>query len=171
MIELFLWLCCDKLNHRKIKVLFVHQKGVYPTNEKYCGSKSSNVNLKLNYLISVIKKTWPNMLILSFGAVINIVLNFMLIPLLGIEGAGIATLIGYVVSVVVCVGVLIKMRLMILSGRFIIVSCSTVIFIILWRLFFRENFVISTLLATIITIFFVLLYKKDLLSLISGGRK
>lgn len=111
------------------------------------------------------------MLILSFGAVINIVLNFMLIPLLGIEGAGIATLIGYVVSVVVCVGVLIKMRLMILSGRFIIVSCSTVIFIILWRLFFRENFVISTLLATIITIFFVLLYKKDLLSLISGGRK
>ena len=45
----------------------------------------------------VIKKTWPNMLILSSGVVINIVINYFLIPVLGIEGAAIATLLGYVV--------------------------------------------------------------------------
>ena len=43
----------------------------------------------------VIKKTWPNMLILSSGVVINILINYFLIPVLGIEGAAIATLLGY----------------------------------------------------------------------------
>ena len=38
----------------------------------------------------VVKKTWPSMLILTFGALVNIVLNFWLIPTLGIEGASIA---------------------------------------------------------------------------------
>ena len=54
----------------------------------------------------VIKKTWPNMLILSSGVVINILINYFLIPVLGIEGAAIATLLGYVVSDVICVVVL-----------------------------------------------------------------
>jgi O-antigen/teichoic acid export membrane protein len=119
----------------------------------------------------VIKKTWPNMLILSFGAIINIIFNLVFIPLLGVEGAGISTLIGYAVSDIICVIILCKMKLMIVSGRFLIVSASTIGYILIWRIFFRENFGVSTLLALVITIFFVSLYKKDLLSLIRGERK
>ena len=68
----------------------------------------------------VIKKTWPNMLILSSGVVINIVINYFLIPVLGIEGAAIATLLGYVVSDVICVVVLCKMKLMVINFKFVL---------------------------------------------------
>ena len=50
----------------------------------------------------VVKKTWPNLLILSSGAIINIIVNYFLIPVLGIEGASMATLLGYVVSDIIC---------------------------------------------------------------------
>ena len=60
----------------------------------------------------VIKKTWPNILILSTGAAVNILINLSLIPALGIEGASIATLLGYIVSDIACVIVLCNMKLM-----------------------------------------------------------
>lgn len=41
----------------------------------------------------IIKKTWPNIFILAGGAVVNIVLNIVLIPKIGIEGAAIASLV------------------------------------------------------------------------------
>ena len=59
----------------------------------------------------VIKKTWPNMLILSLGAVLNIVLNFALIPTIGIEGASIATFVGYFSSIVLMIIVLERYKL------------------------------------------------------------
>lgn len=40
----------------------------------------------------VVKKTWPNMFILSVGAIVNIIANYFQIPRIGIEGAAIATL-------------------------------------------------------------------------------
>jgi len=67
----------------------------------------------------VIKKTWPNVLILLLGALMNIFLNCLLIPILGIEGASIATLIGYLISDVVCAIVLCKMKLLVVEKRFI----------------------------------------------------
>ena len=70
----------------------------------------------------IIKKTWPNMLILFGGALINIVLNFVLIPELGIEGASIATLSGYIAVNIVCVFVLKKMELMVCNRYFSVFS-------------------------------------------------
>lgn len=63
----------------------------------------------------VIKKTWPNMLILSVSAGFNVLLNFKLIPIMGIEGAAIATLMGYLISVAICVIVLCRMKLMVID--------------------------------------------------------
>ncbi len=60
----------------------------------------------------VVKKTWPNLIILSSGALINIALNLVLIPNMGIEGASIATLTGYIVSVVLCIIVLLRFKLL-----------------------------------------------------------
>lgn len=110
----------------------------------------------------VIKKTWPNMLFLSVGAIINIVINFWLIPILGIEGASIATLVGYVISNIICVMVLIKMKLMVLSKRFVIAASTMVVFMIIWRILFSTNIALGTIGAVIVTFFYAMLYRREL---------
>lgn len=110
----------------------------------------------------VIKKTWPNMFILSFGAITNIMINFLLIPKLGIEGAAIATLIGYIVSNVICIVLLQRMKLMILSKRFFITVSIPIIYILVWRLMFWERSVINIILAIIVCALYSCLYKKDM---------
>lgn len=113
----------------------------------------------------VIKKTWPNMLILSAGVVINVIINLVLIPVLGIEGAAIATLMGYVVSDIVCIIVLHRMKLMVISGRFLAASGVAAVFLILWRLVFPANFPAGTIGAVAATLSLIGLYRKDSLKL------
>lgn len=110
----------------------------------------------------VIKKTWPTMLILSGGAVVNVLLNRILIPLLGVEGAAIATLAGYLISVMICCAVLCRMKLMVLTGRFVIASAVMMTFILLWR-FVLLHAVLGSLAASILCCgIFVLLYRRDI---------
>ena len=110
----------------------------------------------------IIKKTWPNMLILLTGAIINILINWTLIPILGIEGAAIATLIGYIVSDAICVIVLCRMKLMVVSGKFVVSAGLMIIFLSVWRLFFSKHTFVGTILAIIVTITYMYLYKEDL---------
>ena len=119
----------------------------------------------------VIKKTWPNMLILSVGAIMNIVINYTLIPVLGMEGAAIATLLGYVISDIISVLVLRKMELMILSGRFVIAVFIMACFVIAWRLLFSSDAIIGTVMALIATCFLAFLYRSDLNVLFSMLKK
>lgn len=122
----------------------------------------------------VVKKTWPNMLILSAGALVNVAINYFLIPVLGIEGASIATLFGYAVSDVVCVIVLCKMKLMIISKRFVFASVGMCAYFVFWRLFISSNILAGSAIAIIATAYFVFLYKNDLQSLLNNikiGRK
>lgn len=113
----------------------------------------------------VVKKTWPNMLILFSGAVVNIIINCFLIPLLGIEGAAIATLMGYVVSDIVGIIVLCKMRLMVISKRFILATVVMTGFMVLWRLLFSREILFGTFAALNVTIIMFLLYKREVLQL------
>ena len=106
----------------------------------------------------VIKKTWPNLFILSSGAIINIILNLILVPTIGIEGAAIATLVGYAISDVIVVIVLIKMKLMVISGRFIVSTIGMISFILLWRFVTIENILISCIMAVIYASILVSLY-------------
>lgn len=110
----------------------------------------------------VIKKTWPNMFILSAGAIINIVLNYTLIPVLGIEGASIATLFGYIVSDIMCVIVLCKMKLMSVNTKFLVAVVFMVIYMIVWRWMFSNKTLIGTIAAIAFSIIMILLYKDDL---------
>jgi O-antigen/teichoic acid export membrane protein len=119
----------------------------------------------------VIKKTWPNMLILLLGVVVNICLNYTLIPRIGIEGAAIATLMGYVVSDIIVVIVLCCMKLMVISRRFLGVTGLLVIYTIIWRCFWREDVLKSTLAAVLVSIIYVLAYRKDLLLLVKAKNK
>lgn len=114
----------------------------------------------------VIKKTWPNAIILSVGALANIVLNVMLIPKIGIEGAAIATLIGYVISIICCIIVLRKMKLVEISSKFFIATFVYSIYLILWRNVLIENEVLSAGIAIVCVCIFVVLYLKDISKLI-----
>lgn len=115
----------------------------------------------------IVKKTWPNIFILSSGAVINIIMNLWLIPILNIEGAAIATLIGYAISNAICIIVLKCMNLMEISKRFIFVVLSAITYILLWRLFLKDYILVSVLLALLIMAVYILVYKKDIMSLIA----
>lgn len=110
----------------------------------------------------VIKKTWPNMLILLLGAVTNVILNFILIPRVGIEGAAIATLFGYVVSDIVCIIILNKMKLFVISFRFLVICFYMTVFFILWRLYLLQMPILSSLLLCVFLIISYLFYRKDI---------
>ncbi|MGN0730493.1 MAG: polysaccharide biosynthesis C-terminal domain-containing protein [Treponema sp.] len=119
----------------------------------------------------VIKKTWPNMLILSSGAVLNVILNLILIPRFGIEGAAIATLAGYFVADVVCVIVLFRMKLIIISIRFILMTITAVAFILIWRIFFLEDYFMTLGMLGIFFIVLYLLYRQDIKKILQKGKK
>lgn len=114
----------------------------------------------------VVKKTWPNMLILSSGAILNIILNYTLIPILGIEGASIATLMGYIVSDIICVVVLLRMELMIISKRFVLASVLMLCFILVWRILFVDNIIVGMIGACVFSCLCVWLYRKDMKKLL-----
>lgn len=119
----------------------------------------------------VVKKTWPNMLILSGGAILNIVLNLTLIPKLGIEGASIATLSGYIVANIICLIVLCKMKLMLVSNRFLLLALFIIVYMILWRIFFVANIVIGTGLAVMLFITYLFMYRIEMKQLMNGLRR
>lgn len=113
----------------------------------------------------VIKRTWPNILILSGGAVINVILNFVLIPILGIEGAALATLVGYVVSDIVCVIVLWRIKLMVVTPRLIFSACTIAIFLIGWRLWFCTNTTVATIIVIFLMCVYLILYRDEIKNL------
>ena len=109
-----------------------------------------------------IKKTWPTMFILMGGAAFNVLLNYFLIPIMGIEGAAIATLIGYVSSVILCCLVLRRMKLIVLSAKFLI-SCGVMTaYILLWRFLFHNNTLVSFLLAVAASAMMCFFYRAEL---------
>lgn len=114
----------------------------------------------------VVKKTWPNMLILSGGAVANVLLNLILIPIIGIEGASIATVMGYILADIICVIVLCKMKLMVVSKRFLLLTLMTLAFFLLWRLLFADNFIVGFLMATLFAAAVLFLYRNDIKTLL-----
>lgn len=119
----------------------------------------------------VVKKTWPNLFILSVGAIANIAINYFLIPILGIEGASLATLMGYAISDVICVIVLCKMKLMVIEKKFIFATLAMASFFVLWRLFIPSNPVLGLGLTAVFCLYCFLLYINDIRKLLKIMRK
>lgn len=118
----------------------------------------------------VIKKTWPNIFILGTGAMFNIGLNFILIPRVGIEGAAVATLAGYGLSVIICLCVLQHMKLMKISGKFAACFGAFVLYAVLWRVALKEQAVWSLVLAVGVIVIYIICYRNDLKKLFRKGR-
>ena len=113
----------------------------------------------------VIKKTWPMLPMMFGGAAFNMALNLVLIPILGIEGASIATLAGYILTNVVCIFVLVKMKLIVLSGRFLVSTAVLAALFVMWRMLWPDNAVIGLAAAVAGSGVFVFLYREDLIKL------
>ncbi len=107
---------------------------------------------------AVVKKNWISPLVLALGAAVNLLLNRLLIPILGIEGASIATLFGYVSTIIVTIVVLLHMKLLIFPKRLIFSGSIITIYFIIWRMTFRENTLISVLCAIAFSALLLLMY-------------
>lgn len=115
----------------------------------------------------VIKKTWPSMVILLSGAILNVLINYLLIPVLGIEGAAIGTLVGYIVSDIIVSIVLTRMKLLVISTNFIKVTLIMFAFVILWKLFFSSNLIIGLIVALITIVLIYFIYRKEIKEILS----
>ena len=110
----------------------------------------------------VVKKTWPNVFILGAGAFINIIFNFVFIEKIGIEGAAIATFLGYSISVALCIIILQKMNLIKISKRFLIVTLIMLIYFMFWRLYLKEFQMLSFIFSCSVCIGYIIIYRKDI---------
>lgn len=110
----------------------------------------------------IIKKTWPNMFILMIGAIFNIIFCYYLIPIYGIEGAAIGTLGGYVVSDIVCIIVLYKMKLIKLTEKFYMASVLMFMYFIIWRVYLIDNsFIENSIYSIVFSIILIFLYQNE----------
>ncbi len=103
----------------------------------------------------VTKKTYLSPLVLSIGVVVNILLNLYLIPRIGIKGAALATVIGYVASLLVTIIVIKSKKLIILRKRiYINILTFSVLFIIYYYFFndYKITIIVSILYIIISTV-------------------
>lgn len=119
----------------------------------------------------VVKKTWPSAFILGIGAVFNVILNFLLIPKIGIEGAAIATLLGYVISNVINIIVLSRMKLFVLSKRFVLSFIITVVYICVWRFFFHDRILAGLICMVLAALCYTYLYRNELVMFLEKIKK
>ena len=118
---------------------------------------------------TIIKKTWPILLILSFGALCNIVCNWFGIQWIGMEGAAISTLVGYSISLIIAIGILVKIKLLNLSIRSALAFLVFLAFLLVWR-FSMFNFWILLGLGFVCILIYYLLYRKDIITFVRSLR-
>lgn len=110
----------------------------------------------------IMKKSWLSATILFSGAIFNVLVNLILIPKIGIVGASLATLLGYAVADCVCIAVLLKMKKIIISNRFLICVFFTTLFFIIWSTVINEQVLMSFLLSIVTSIILCIIYKEDI---------
>lgn len=120
----------------------------------------------------IIKKTWPSMILVFVGAMLNLFLNYFLIPILGMEGAAIATVIGYSVSTIMSVLVLKRMKLITLTYKFLTLTSLFLIYLIGWQFIYKEivglKILFGVLFISILVFSYFKEFKKIVLSLFSN---
>lgn len=116
----------------------------------------------------IIKKSYLVTGSLIVGAVLNIILNYLLIPILNIEGAAIATVIGYLISLIIAMVLAQKRRLFIFMRKF---NISFLFLIVLIGLSILKNIILLNLFSITYIALILLLYKNDFVALLKNIRK
>lgn len=123
---------------------------------------------------TIIKKTYLNTITLFIGALINIGLNLILIPTIGMEGASIATIIGYICSLVCSLLILSRKKLIVISKRFYLSTGIILVYFLVWRFCISEGLVAPILGALVTFVLYIVLYRQDIKNLIlmqKGGNQ
>ena len=120
--------------------------------------------------VIIIKKSYLSTLILSVGAVMNIILNYYLIKYFGIRGAAFSTLISYIVSVSLMGYICLKRQLLIINKRFYIISLMLFINILI-NFFSLDLLYVYGIIYILILILIIKFYYKDLKLLIDNFTK
>lgn len=110
--------------------------------------------------ILIIKKSYLSTLALSLGAILNILLNYILIKKYGIKGAALSTLLSYLLALIIMMKICCKYKLFILKRR-IIYSFILMILSILTMLYYKNGFE-KKILIIILVCSLCFLYIKDL---------
>ena len=109
----------------------------------------------------VIKKSYWSTITLSIGALANVIVNLILIPIMGVEGAAIATLIGYSLSVVVVCVITGRLKLHVTSKRFLLSSTVLIIYLVIVRVFFYNSIISQMFLSLICILTYIFIYKME----------
>ena len=120
---------------------------------------------------TIVKKTYMNLLALSAGAIINIILNYFMIRNIGIEGASIATITGYIVSNLICLFLLKRMQLININRNVLINTAIMCIYFLLWRFVFCERYIASLLSAAVVELLFAYMYRERLKMILNKLKK
>lgn len=118
----------------------------------------------------IIKRSYWSTITLSIGALANITLNAILIPIMGVEGAAIATLMGYTLSVIAVCIITSRFYLLKIPRRIIYASIIVLIYMVLVRMFFYESTISQVLLSVLCIIIYLYLYKKEIYLLYKKGK-
>lgn len=110
----------------------------------------------------VVKKTYPVPLMLMVSASINIVLNYLLIPILGIEGASIATMVSYLIAAVTSYSITLKNKLIAREDRILVSILLFLIYLILWRVFASNSIIAGITITIIFYSIFSIIYIKEI---------
>jgi len=110
----------------------------------------------------VIKKSYWSTITLSFGALANVLLNLLLIPFMGIEGAAVATLIGYSLSVVVVCFVTSRLKLHTTSKRMLVACVALIFYLVIARSLLYDSMTKQLILTLAATLVFLYMYRKEL---------
>lgn len=110
----------------------------------------------------VTRKSYWSPITLSIGALANVLLNWLLIPLMGVEGAAIATLIGYLLSVVIVCCITGRFKLHKTSKRFLRMSAIIIIYLVTTRVFLCESIISQMFLSLLCILIYFYMYKKEM---------
>lgn len=120
--------------------------------------------------VIIIKKSYLSTLILSAGAVVNIILNYYLIKFFGIKGAAFSTLMSYIVSASLMGYICLSKELLVVNKRFYIISLLLFINILI-NFFFQNLVYIYGFVYILILVLIIKFYYKDLKLLIDNFTK
>ena len=101
----------------------------------------------------------------------NIILNWVMIPAVGIEGASIATLLGYIISILLCVIILKKMKLININVKVYVNVIVFASFFAVWRILVHDSIILSIIFGIIAECLYIFIYKDILASAIGRLKK
>jgi O-antigen/teichoic acid export membrane protein len=110
----------------------------------------------------VYKKSYLATISLSLGAVITIILNFFFINKFGIEGAAIATLIGYLVTIITVMVISIRYKCMSYSKRSISIIAIIPVYFSVQRILLSDKMIMQLIFMAVSSITILLLYRYDI---------